>query len=156
MPIHNTGTHRSVKLIRHFKSNQKSDSCFFTPAHGNRYVVRYIKTSNSSSPDDFIIVRQLLPAGQLVERFAEHPPVGVLILHDHRHQLPHLFHQPLVGLFLFLIPRLVLVVVVVEFLLPLAASLFGGGGAGVVVLRLVVFVLVVLRSDGLRTRSYVS
>ncbi len=112
--------------------------------------VQYVK----SSPDNFIIVRQLLPAGQLVERFAEHPPVGVLILHDHSHQLPHLFHQPLVGLFLLLVPRLVLVVIVVEFLLPFAASLFGGG-AGVVVLRLVVLVLVILRSDSLRTRSYI-
>jgi hypothetical protein len=110
--------------------------------------VQYVK----SSPDNFIIVRQLLPAGKLVERFAEHPPVGVLILHDHGHQLPHLFHKPLVGLFLLLVPRLVLVVIVVEFLLALAASLFGGG-AGVVVLRLVIFVLVVLRSDSLRMRS---
>jgi hypothetical protein len=112
--------------------------------------------SVKSSPDNFIIVRKLLPAGQLVERFAEHPPVGVLILHDHGHQLPHLLHQPLVGLFLLLVPRLVIVVIVVEFLLPFAASLFGRGGAGVVVLRLVVFVLVVLCSDGLRTRSYIS
>jgi hypothetical protein len=109
--------------------------------------------SVKSSPDNFIIVRQLLPAGQLVERFAEHPPVGVLILHDHRHQLPHLLHQPLVGLSLLLVPRLVLVVVVVEFLFALAASLFGRGGAGVVVLRIVVLVLVVLCSDSLRTRS---
>jgi hypothetical protein len=107
-------------------------------------------------PDDLIIVRELLPAGQLVERLAEDPPVRVLVLHHYGHQLLHLLHETPVGRLLLFPTRLTLFIVVfiVQLLLPLAAPLLVAGG--LLVLPLVVLVLVVLGSDGLEASGQFS
>ena len=72
--------------------------------------------------DDLVVVRQLLPAGELVEGLGQDPAVGVLVLYHHLNQLLHLLHQTLPS-FLFLLLRLVFVIVVPPLLLPLAAAL---------------------------------